>query len=341
MRNIIGTLAPLNILRYLEYMTSLGYPQDQVLSGSGLSNRLPQELGGQVDIQQARVVIDNMIKLTGDPALGLTVGNSIKLSEFGIVGHALMSSTTMRQASQLCLQYGRQKLGLMPHWTLGENADGSWKLCMDKPMAHPQMLRFCTEEMLVIGRNIVKTLFGESMQVQLLRLGYEKPSYWRQYRSIFGAPIEFWNGETVLEIQSPSLDQPLRHDEDEFAEICLRHCARVMHQLPSGAAVSTYLRNLFLRNAGALPMLPEAATSLGMTGRTLRRRLEKENTTYQQLTNCFRRDLAIEYLKSPHIAPKEVAYLLGFKTPSDFRRAFKSWTGITVGKHLENSLRDG
>jgi AraC-like DNA-binding protein len=81
--------------------------------------------------------------------------------------------------------------------------------------------------------------------------------------------------------------------------------------------------------------MAQAARRLGLSTRTLRRRLEQENTSYQDLLDQFRRDLALEYLRSGHMAPKEIAYVLGFSSPSTFRRAFKTWTNETVGEFLD------
>ena len=62
----------------------------------------------------------------------------------------------------------------------------------------------------------------------------------------------------------------------------------------------------------------------------LRRRLVEENTSYQQLLDRTRQDLAQQYLQHTTLTPKEIGYLLGYSSVSNFRRAFKSWTGKTL-----------
>src|SRR5690606_41177337 len=100
------------------------------------------------------------------------------------------------------------------------------------------------------------------------------------------------------------------------------------------------LRSMFLQKSDRLPDMAEAARELGLSVRTLRRRLLDESTSYQVLLDRFRCDLAMEYLKSGHMTPKEVGYLLGFRHPTTFRRAFRTWTGQTVGEFLASPRAD-
>jgi AraC-like DNA-binding protein len=80
-----------------------------------------------------------------------------------------------------------------------------------------------------------------------------------------------------------------------------------------------------------IPDMDQAASLLNTSSRTLRRRLRSEGTTFQQVLDELRRDLAREYLASGVMATKEIAYLLGFSSSAGFCRAYTAWTGETVG----------
>lgn len=67
-----------------------------------------------------------------------------------------------------------------------------------------------------------------------------------------------------------------------------------------------------------------------MGARTLRRRLVEEEMSYQQILDQTRHDLAVQYLKHTALTPKEIGFLLGYSSVSNFRRAFKGWTGKTL-----------
>ena len=70
------------------------------------------------------------------------------------------------------------------------------------------------------------------------------------------------------------------------------------------------------------------AEALHVSERTLQRRLQEEGSSFQQLLDDTRRDLAVQHLAQPDLAPLEIAYLLGFADPSNFYRAFKRWYGV-------------
>jgi AraC-like DNA-binding protein len=83
----------------------------------------------------------------------------------------------------------------------------------------------------------------------------------------------------------------------------------------------------------------QVARALAVSPRTLQRRLESRGTTFGELRDATRRQQAIQYLRDPGIAIKEIAGLLGFSEPSTFYRAFRRWTGATPA-HFRRSIQD-
>lgn len=75
--------------------------------------------------------------------------------------------------------------------------------------------------------------------------------------------------------------------------------------------------------------IEDIAKALAVSPRTLQRRLEAEGTSFGEVWDESRRQVACKHLRNPKIAIKEVAYMLGFSEPSTFYRAFRRWTGAT------------
>jgi len=88
---------------------------------------------------------------------------------------------------------------------------------------------------------------------------------------------------------------------------------------------STLLESL---PAGAVSM-QEISRKLGVSTRTLQRRLQDEGTTFQQTLDTLRDSLAHHYLRNTAMSSAEISFLLGFEDSNSFARAFQSWTGIT------------
>jgi AraC-like DNA-binding protein len=86
------------------------------------------------------------------------------------------------------------------------------------------------------------------------------------------------------------------------------------------------------------------ARKLALSTRTLQRRIEAEGTTYQQVLDDTRTDLARHYLQNTALSVAEIAFLLGFSEPNSFYRAFRAWTGTTpdaVRRPRDSTLATG
>ncbi len=129
-----------------------------------------------------------------------------------------------------------------------------------------------------------------------------------------------------MEMTLPTANEALAQLHDRFAGEYLARFSesRVTHQarqvlcrlLPQGE-----------------PKRDSVAQLLHLSQRTLQRRLQEEGTSYQQLLDDTRRELAEQYLGQPNLTLLEVAYLLGFADPSNFFRAFRRWFDMTPGEY--------
>jgi AraC-like DNA-binding protein len=149
------------------------------------------------------------------------------------------------------------------------------------------------------------------------------------YRRWFDAPVSFGAGATQLVFARSALDVPLRTADPQLLAILSRHAeelaARDRSLPPMIAQVERVLRKA-LRSDDA--QVERVARELGLTGRSLQRRLKDEGTSFQLVRDKVRRELASRYLED-ELSMAEISFLLGFSEPSAFFRAFKRWTGLT------------
>ena len=89
-----------------------------------------------------------------------------------------------------------------------------------------------------------------------------------------------------------------------------------------------------VRSYGALPSLDKAASELGMSGRTMRRKLAESGTTYQQELDVIRERFARGYFARGGESIAELSTLLGYSTPSAFTKSFKRWCGETPTEYV-------
>lgn len=142
------------------------------------------------------------------------------------------------------------------------------------------------------------------------KVTYDHPQYELILpREIIERPLPTSNLELLK-----SADNIIHHYLENFRDDDIVSQVRIelMKQLPSGQATEESIAN-----------------ALHMSLRTLQRRLTDRNETYRSILNSVRKELALQYIATPHYSITEITYLLGFTEPSSFTRSFKRWTGNT------------
>jgi AraC-like DNA-binding protein len=149
-----------------------------------------------------------------------------------------------------------------------------------------------------------------------------------EYERVFGTRVTFNADENQFIIPIDHLDQRvlsanplLLRTFDQHADVVLAGMER------QGSKSQQVAHVLAARLKGAVPPLSEIARELAMSDRNLQRALRNDGTSFQQLLDDVRRDLAIRHLADPSTSAGQVGFLLGFSEPSAFHRAFRRWTG--------------
>jgi AraC-like DNA-binding protein len=321
---------------YARLMKRMGISTQQLLSDTDVDPTLLGDPQGRVTREQYYDVILNMIRITGNPGIALSLGEVVEISMFGILGYAMLSSTTLGQVIRIRRQFHHDTFGSVVSINSAKDVGSGYELTISSTALTEALRRFEIEEFLVEGLTVVKLLTGIDPEIRSLSFAFSPPSYRAAYADYFKCPIQFNATQTSLSLREPGFDTPVLSGNSELHTVCSRHCQQVMQSACDSGQLRDRLRELFLANPSLLPDLREAAQSLGISERNLGRKLSSEGLTYQALKDRFRLDLSRQLLVSGNLAQKEVAHLLGFTTPSAFSRAFKSWTGRTVQEFVRS-----
>lgn len=148
------------------------------------------------------------------------------------------------------------------------------------------------------------------------------------HESFFGCPVRFSAPETRIVLAGDVMDRPPRARDPGLYAYLDRHALALSTKLAERSTLGERVRELLA------PMLRDGEPSqlgiarrLGMSERTLQRRLREEGRSFADVLDGVRRELAVRYLADPQLAIYEVAFLLGYSDPSSFHRAFRRWTG--------------
>lgn len=327
-------LKPTKIRTYLAAMRARGIGAAAVLRGAELSESQLQDPALLIEDWQRERVILNLLRLTGNPALGLELGAAALPVDFGVVAYAQMSGCSMREAFELWDRYSSAVGTTMPiHLEVRSGSD--WNIVYDSGCPTDPVGWFGAEEMVAMAIRLGPLLAGPAFVLKECTFSYPPPPHWRRYAQVLGCTVRFNAKKTVMRPSSPHLDAPLPGHDPEFHAVCLRHLGQTIRQITREKPTSSRLRALLMSRPTPMPSLDAAAGYLGMSARSLRRHLTQERTSFQQIVDDVRLDLASTYLRAEQRPVKEVSIDLGFSSVSAFRRAFKNWTGQTVQQFLD------
>lgn len=166
--------------------------------------------------------------------------------------------------------------------------------------------------------------------LQLLAVDFTHPTRDPSpYRAWFDAPVRFGAPHSQLVIPRAALEAPLASSDPNLLSILTRAADELHRQRPADATmvaqVARVLREALRTDEAHVDRI---AKRLGLTSRSLQRRLKDEGTSFNAVREDVRRQLSRRYLDEG-LSIAEISFLLGFSEPSAFFRAFKRWNGMT------------
>ncbi|MCX5204966.1 AraC family transcriptional regulator [Streptomyces sp. NBC_00237] len=196
--------------------------------------------------------------------------------------------------------------------------------------------RFLSECMVIIWHRLCSWLTGSRIPLRWAEFAYPPPPHEDEYGSLFGCPVRFGAARTAAGFDAHWLSAPLVQDEESLDALLHRAPFDLLTRREYGTTVAEQVRRSLaqaLRASPRLPSLTETAARLAVSPATLRRRLDREGTSFQQLKDAVRRDAAIAGLTEGSEPIAELAARLGFSEDTSFHRAFRRWTGTTPGAY--------
>ena len=269
-------------------------------------------------------LIRSALDLSDIPWLGLEVGRAETAGSWGVLGYALMSAASEIEAARLGAIYYMAAPSLMRTQT--EVEGDQMRLSMEPIYKDDALLPFFVEENIAGICAVSSEYLFDPMVPLKIWLSYKKPPYSDIYDEYFGCPIEYEMPENVFWTRAPQ-DQPLRSSDPISAQVCLKLVEQIVKQHPNENEFLYKLRKRLLSEPGNMPNMDQVAQELAMSPRTLRRKLVGLGATFRGLQDDVRCTLALDYIKNTSLNIDQIAHLMGYTETTNFRRAFKHWTG--------------
>ncbi|MBU73319.1 AraC family transcriptional regulator [Spongiibacter sp.] len=309
---------------------------DAILMSSGIPKNAMDDPAYQLTPQQELIFTENAISALNNPALGLYIGSKYHLSTYGVLGLAIMTSDNMLEGMKTLYQYMLMTWTYM-HWRTTVSGNTAY-VGLEKLRDLGGCYQYMIDRGLVAHHTIFREALGKPFPVKELRLMQAKPEYAEEYERYFQCPILYEADENCYAFDSALLSEPLAQSEAETARIYARQCEILSSQLTGNYTFSDLVRNLILRSPTERYTLDRIADRLGLTRRTVQRKLKMERCTYKDILEDVRKNLAIEYLQTTRFPLEDIAVRLGYSDASSFSHAYKRWTGESPSYLREKSL---
>jgi AraC-like DNA-binding protein len=322
----------------VEAVERAGVARGELLGRADIDPRRLEQADGRFAIEEFARLQARALELTGDEALGLHMAEQTSETAFDLIAHLLSHAPTMRESLELAVQFGAL---LMDGCQLTLRDTGP---LMAVAYAFPRVSEASDRmhaEFVVAGLVRMARLFGGAQATPaLVWFEHDRPACHREYARVFGGVEHFGQGATSIAFDRGLVDRPQLHQHPELFSMLRGEAERKLERVTQGLGLADRLRQyLIARPAANIPDMATAARELGMSDRSLRRRLAIEGTSYRQLVQETLEMSAGHMLRAPHRSIQETAVALGFADAAAFHRAFKRWTGMTPKQYRDTGGR--
>lgn len=278
-------------------------------------------------VDEANALVAGLAAAAGRRSLAAIAAQRVSAGEFGLLDYLAGSGAKLRDAARLTVQFftlvsdvGRLQL----------DESGRVARFGFVPVAVCPVVPTLAEFALAVFSSLARAFTGIRIRATEIRFLHGATPWARELQEVFDAPVRY--GASCDEIAFPRvyLDLELARADASLHRALVECATALVARLPNVEGFLDRVKRhtvLALREGDV--SLDTLARALDMSPRTLQRRLQDSGTSLRDVVADMRRELALEYVASPHLSIAQIALTLGFADPSAFCRAFRRWTGAT------------
>jgi AraC-like DNA-binding protein len=313
---------------YLTQLISLvkeqGFDIEDILNQSQLRED-DFQYNSRISPMQYQQIVENALRLTQDPLLGIKHGQGLSISSHGFVGFAAMAADDLGQALSLAIRYARTRTLLAD--IRFHKEDDSAVIQVTRLASMPDTFPFVVENIIASFVVVARFLVGQQEELSvIIKLAHKPQADLAEYERLFGAPVLFNQPYNQICLPEFMLEVPVSTANAISRGLAETECEKLLAELDHGHDLVTKIRHE-LEKIQAFPTLPVMANALNSSPRTMNRQLAQLNTSYQHTLDEARREKAIELLDTTTLSIETISTNLGYNDPSNFGRAFRRWLG--------------
>jgi AraC-like DNA-binding protein len=319
-----GGLSRLAIAR----LKSAGAPVAPLLKRVGLTPELIAEPEERLSVRSQIALLEEAAIALKDDCIGFTLARDFDLREIGLLYYVMACSQTLGDALKRIARYSKMtNEALVFGYREGNRLIISLSYSGVPRHSDRHQIEFC----MFAALRICRVLTGQNLVPQHFSFSHYRSEGTSEMARFVGTKVEFGadTDEFAFNIDARAL--PLVHSDPYLNDLLLKYCEAVLaDRTGDKSQLRTRVENAI---SSVLPhgrvLVKDVARSLGMSERTLARKLSDEGLNFTEILQQLRRDLAVRYLDDRKLHVSRIAWLLGFHEVSAFTHACKRWTGKT------------
>ena len=267
--------------------------------------------------------------LTCDEALGVHLAESLPRGALDLIEYALRSSPSLGQGLDRLARYGHLLSDRVAARTHGRKHS---LLFLVHDTATTPLYPARAEFALAVALKLARDCTGADITPLRVCFAHPAPNDTSEHRRFFHGPVRFAAGSNSMSLSPADAARPMRDADAALAGIIHRRLENALEvrTRSSAGAMSTRARHILVENLGrSVLTLHAVATALGVSRRTLTRRLAEERTSFRHILDEVRGDFARALVQDRSLSVGDIAFFLQYSEPAAFHRSFRRWTGRT------------
>ncbi|WP_054813666.1 AraC family transcriptional regulator [Nocardia arizonensis] len=309
----------------IELAEERGISATACLAGTSVPPEAGRDTSLEITAREELRVVANLVRRCDEPGLGALAGSRTRLSPSGPWGLAMLSSRTVREMIEVTRRYLEARF-VCGRLTL-EESGAQVGLRLDDSDLPAELRTFLAERALAGFGPIGHEMFGAAVAPTRVEFRHPAPRDTARHREIFGVAPSFGAAVNALVFDRHRVDLPLPRPSERARAACEQLCRDLLARAHPRDGMAATVRDLLVRNPGAIPDQVAVATELFMSPRTLSRRLHQQGTSFRALLDEVRQTLSEELLAQTDMTTEQLAARLGYAEAASFIRAFRRWNG--------------
>jgi len=328
-------------LRLLDQAQKAGCKVEDLLAQLDLS---PDYFESRKEISALRFgeIYQLVMRSTQDEWFGIFADGKVPLGAFRLMCLTLLSCSDLRQSIVRAGEFAEICRGLHVRYLLEVDSNtATLALSPSRSMptddfnkkvaeAEPETLAAS----LITWHRLSEWLVGLEIPITKVNVTFSKERVNLPLEFPHKATIEYDSAVNAISYDTKYLEYPIVQNQDTLMSFLRTAPYHLITEDPAHISAADKVRNILKRDvSGSMPSAEIVASQLNVSVTTLRRQLQKDNTSYQRLKDECRMEAAFHYLSCMELSNNDIAEKLGFDEPSAFFRSFKKWTGQTPGEY--------